>query len=533
MFRSVLFLSVALLTLASAPLSAGPNVVFILADDLGYGDIESFGSEFCNIDTPHFDQLCADGIKFTDAHVTDSVCIPSRVSIMTGRYALRFNSQNSGGPWAFLGPQFSPDRLTLGDLMKRAGYATGYVGKWHLGTEMTTRNGEVQNAETVDFTRPLKLGPNDYGFDETFILPGSLDMPPYAFIKNGMWKGSVTAEKGWSAFNRLGPAAEDFVDHEVLGEFCREADRFISEQAKEDEPFFLFVGLTAPHTPTSPEPEFLGKSRIGIYGDFVMNADACIGRIRESLRSHGLDDDTLIMVTSDHGPGHYSGRKHEATAFQAEEMHEDGHHANGPWRGYKFSALEGGQRVPFAAVWPGVIAPGRVSDALISTVDLMATLAELTGEAPADNEGPDSISFLGLLEDPEFEGVRESLVARGSRAHSYREGEWKLIVGPGSGSNGLFASRPDSNTAWKNALESYGGKPGGLEDLKVAEFVQLYHLAVDPEESNDLSSREPERLKAMMEALEKVFEAGRSRPGTALPNDAEPELFRAVPKFVW
>ena len=193
-----------------------PNVVLLVADDLGYGDIESFGGDFCNIDTPHFDQLCADGIKFTDAHVTDSVCIPSRVSMMTGRYALRYERPKGGGPWGFLGPQFSPDRFTLGDLMRRAGYTTGYVGKWHLGTGMATKGGAVQSDETVDFTKPLLTGPNDFGFDETFILPGSLDMPPYAFLRNGDWVGSVTAEKGWSAFNRLGPASEDFVDHEAL-----------------------------------------------------------------------------------------------------------------------------------------------------------------------------------------------------------------------------------------------------------------------------------------------------------------------------
>jgi len=520
-------------SLSHAERATRPNIVFILADDLGYGDIESFGGDFCNIDTPHFDRLCAEGMKFTDAHVTDSVCIPSRISMMTGRYAFRFEHQNSGGPWAFLGPQFSPERFTLGDLMQRADYVTGYVGKWHLGTEMTTKDGGVQNAESVDFTQALKAGPNAFGFDETFILPGSLDMPPYAFVRNGEWVGSVTAEKGWSAFNRLGPAAEDFVDHKVLGEFCGEADRFIEKQAKSKDPFFLFVGLTAPHTPTSPEPEFLGKSRIGIYGDFVMNTDACIGRIRESLERHGVDEETLVIVTSDHGPGHYSGRKYEATAFQAEEMHEDGHHANGPWRGYKFSALEGGHRVPFALVWPGVVEAGTVSEGLVSTVDLLATLAEVTGQELGDAEGPDSISFFPLLKNSAAKGERQSLIARGSSALSCREGEWKMIVGPGSGSNGRFASRPDSNSAWESAVEAYGRKPRNHEELKKAAFVQLYHLPTDPEELNDRSAEEPERLKAMFTALEKRIAEGRSRPGETLANDVEVKLFRSVPKFVW
>lgn len=510
-----------------------PNVVLLVADDLGYGDIESFGGDFCNIDTPHFDQLCADGIKFTDAHVTDSVCIPSRVSMMTGRYALRYERPKGGGPWGFLGPQFSPDRFTLGDLMKRAGYTTGYVGKWHLGTGMATKGGAVQSDETVDFTKPLLTGPNDFGFDETFILPGSLDMPPYAFLRNGDWVGSVTAEKGWSAFNRLGPASEDFVDHEVLPRFCEEADLFIGGQAARDEPFFLFVGLTAPHTPTSPEPEFLGKSRIGIYGDFVMNTDACIGRIREALARHGVEGETLFIATSDHGPGHYSGRKYEATAFQAEEMHKDGHHANGPWRGYKFSALEGGHRVPFAAAWPGVIEGGGVCEEMISTIDLMATLAEVTGQALSDEEGPDSISFLPLLKDPETAPTRTSLIASGSTAHSYRKGDWKLIVGPGSGSNGRFASRPDSNSAWKAAVESFGKKPENHDELKRTPFVQLYHLPTDPTESKDLAGKEADRLAAMLGDLEALLNRGRSTPGEALSNDTEVKLFRSVPKFVW
>ena len=189
-----------------------PNIVFILADDLGYGDIKAFGEEKSKVPTPHFDQLCRDGMKFTNAHVTNSVCVPSRTSIMTGRYAFRFKKGDQGGPWGFIGLQFPTTQYTLGDLFQSGGYRTGYVGKWHLGTRMTTKDGKTQGPANTDFNKPIQIGPTDYGFDECFFLPGSLDMFPYAYIRGKKWQGSVTAQKGWSAFNRMGPAAEDFLD---------------------------------------------------------------------------------------------------------------------------------------------------------------------------------------------------------------------------------------------------------------------------------------------------------------------------------
>lgn len=510
-----------------------PNIVFILADDLGYGDIEAFGGDLCNVDTPHFDALCAEGMKFTDAHVTNSVCVPSRTSIMTGRYAFRFGPPEKGGPWAFIGLQFQPDQFTLGKMFQRAGYATGYVGKWHLGTRMVTKDGGIQNSDNTDFTKPIQIGPNDYGFDDTFILPGSLDMFPYAFLRNHEWVGSVTAQKGWSAFNRVGPAAEDFVDHEVLGTFCDEADRFIASKAKDDSPFFLFVALTAPHTPTSPSPEFEGKSRIGIYGDFVMNTDACIGRLVESLEKHGLTENTLVMASSDHGPGHYSGKKREATAFQMKEMEKDGHRPNGPWRGYKFSAFEGGNRVPFAAKWPGTIPAGSECDSLIGLQDLMATWAEISGAELAASEAPDSISFLPLLNNPEADPARTSMVVLGTRGNAYREGPWKLLLCPGSGSAGLFATTPDADTAWREAIDSFGRKPTNHEELEQPPFLQLFHLDDDPGETTNLAAEHPERVKSMIASLRTVLENGRSTPGPKLENGREMKVFQPVPKFVW
>lgn len=536
-----LILCVALAIFATCDAQGGraadrPNIVFILADDLGYGDVKAFGGSKCNVDTPHFDQLCADGMKFTNAHVTDSVCVPSRTSIMTGRYAFRFGGPEPGGPWGFAGLRFPTTQHTLGRMFQSGDYTTGYVGKWHLGTRMATKDGKVQGPANTDFTKTIQVGPDDYGFDNCFFLPGSLDMFPYAFIRGKEWQGSVTAEKGWSAFNRVGPAAEDFVDTEVLPTLSREAGRFIREQAGSEQPFFLFVALTAPHTPTSPEAEFEGKSRIGIYGDFVMNTDACIGRIRQQLRESGFSQDTMVIVSSDHGPGHYSGRNRKATANQMQEMEKAGHFATGPWRGYKFSAYEGGLRVPLAAVWPGVVKPGSTSEALIGLNDLMATWAEILGVKRLPEQAPDSVSFLPVLKDPTRES-RTSLVTRGTRANALHEKtvdgqHWKLILGPGSGSSGRFCSEPKSEVAWNRAIEIFGRKPKNHDELVHPAFVQLFNLKNDPGESNDVSAQNMDRVKDMIKRYETIIDKGRSTSGPKLSNERKVKPFQPPP-FVW
>lgn len=508
-----------------------PNIVFILADDLGYGDVKAFGGERCNIDTPHFDQLCRDGIRLTNAHVTDSVCVPSRTSIMTGRYAFRFGAAEAGGPWGFVGLRFPVSQHTLGDMFQTAGYRTGYVGKWHLGTRMATRDGAVQGPDNTDFTQPIQIGPLDYGFDSSFILPGSLDMFPYAFIRGQEWQGQVTAQKGWSAFNRVGPAAEDFEDTQVLSTFCAEAGRFIRSSAQQSQPFFLYVALTAPHTPTSPEPEFTGRSRIGVYGDFVMNTDACIGRIRAHLRAAGVDRNTLLMVSSDHGPGHYSGRNRVATANQMQEMQQDGHYSTGVYRGYKFSSFEGGLRVPLAAVWPGVIEAGSVSGALVGLNDLMATCAEAAQTQLTAEQGPDSISFLPVLKQSDST-TRDSLIIRGTRSDAFLQGDWKLILGPGSGSAGVFSSEPAEDDAWKSAVAAFGGRPAGGDDLVHPAFLQLYNLREDPGETQDQSAEQMDRVRRMLAEHGRIVDVGRSTPGPSLSNDQKLQSFRP-PAFVW
>ncbi len=534
---SILVAFVCAMHLPNSLAAERPNIVFILADDLGYGDVKAFGGDKCNVDTPHFDQLCAEGMKFTDAHVTDSVCVPSRTSIMTGRYAFRFGKAEPGGPWGFTGLRFPASQHTLGAMFRSGGYTTGYVGKWHLGTRMTTRDGKVQGPENTDFTQPIQIGPSDYGFDECLFLPGSLDMFPYAYIRGKQWQGRITTQKGWSAFNRVGPAAEDFVDTEVLSRFGNEAGSFIQtqatlqSQATSPEPFFLFVALTAPHTPTSPEADFKGKSRIGIYGDFVMNADACIGRIRKQLGDAGLAENTVVMVASDHGPGHYSGRRLQATANQMQEMEKDGHFSAGPWRGYKFSAFEGGLRIPFATVWPGVVKPGSVSHALIGLNDLMATWADIAKIELSSKQAPDSSSFLNVLKQPE-QPHRRNLVIRGTRSDAFREGDWKLILGPGSGSSGQFFTEPKSEDAWKEAIAVFGRNPANHKELEDPIFVQLYNLRNDPAETTDVAANNLNQMKKMLADYQEIIRNGRSTPGAPLSNDRNVKAFRP-PAFVW
>lgn len=530
-------LTLCALALPQALLAARPNVVFILADDLGYGDIESFGGERCQIDTPHFDRLAKEGLRFTNAHAAASVCVPSRIAIMTGRYPMRFGPPAPGGPWGFLGTRLQRDEFTVARMLRRAGYRTACVGKWHLGTEMPTTDGKVQGLTNVDYTRPLKIGPADYGFDESFILPGSLDMYPYVFVRNHEFVGDVTAQKGWSAFHRVGPAAEDFEDWKVLDTLAGEAERFIRSAAAEargERPFFLYLALTSPHTPTCPSPAFEGKSRLGIYGDFVMETDHCVGRVLTALDEAGLTDETLVIATSDHGPALYAGRRKKATFAQLRELEKDGHFSSGPYRGYKFSVYEGAFRVPFVARWPGTIPPGTSSDGLVGLQDFVATAAEIAEVKLAEDEAPDSISLLPLFRAPTANGERDSLVLQGAPAMAFHSGPWKLALCPGSGCEGRYGNSPKREEAWRDALGAYGKQPASRGELEQAPFVQLFRLDEDPAETKNLAAEHPGKVRELMARLRRQVASGRSTPGPKVRNDRKRiELFRGVPRFVW
>lgn len=508
-----------------------PNIVFILADDLGIGDVKCYGGERCQINTPHIDALARGGLRFTDAHVSASVCVPTRVAIMTGRYPWRFGQPQPGGAWGFLGPQFDTRTFTLGKMFKTARYRTGYVGKWHLGTVMTTKDGKVQNEKNVDYTKPIKVGPRQHGFDHSFILPGSLDMYPYVFSRNNAWQGEVTAQKGWSAFNRVGPAEKDFEDHEVLETFYREAEAFVGS-AKAEQPFFLYLALTAPHTPTSPGMAWQKKSTLGLYGDFVMQVDHAVERMTGALKKAGLYENTLVLFSSDHGAAPYAGNIRKATPDQIRLLEKQGHYASGPHRGYKFSVYEGGLRVPLIANWPGVIPPGRECGALVGLNDLLATFAEIVGAEVDQRCAPDSISFASLLRNPKAMGMRRDLIMQSVGPFVVRDGDWKLCLTPGSGSPLNFGNRPLRETAWRAALAQLG-RPPKRPDLARAPFVQLFNLAEDPHEDHNLAKEHPERTAEMVALLRKRIQDGRSNPGPKLTNDRpRVDVNQRIPDFV-
>ena len=523
----MLFFLAAIMLQAAAP---RPNIVFILADDMGIGDVKCYGQGRSAAQTPNIDALAANGLRFTDAYVNASVCVPTRVAIMTGRYAWRFGKPEPGGPWGFLGPRFPMDTPTLAKLLNSAGYNTGYVGKWHLGTRMQTKDGKVQGPDNVDYTKPLLVGPPQHGFQDSFVLPGSLDMYPYAYARNNIWQGKVTAQKGWSAFNRVGPAEENFKDHEVLDTFYEEAENFIAKQCV-GKPFFLYLALTSPHTPISPGKKWEGKSELGLYGDFIMETDHAVERVMAALEKQGFAENTLVLFSSDHGAGAYAGNIRKATPNQIRLLEKKGHYASGPHRGYKFSCYEGGLRVPLVAHWPKGIQPGQTSPALIGLCDLAATFAELSGAQYKDNEFSDSHSFAHVLTDPCQPAKRKTLVMQSIGSFAVRQGDWKLCLGPGSGSYLNYGNTPREDLAWKAAVEKFGRNPK-QEDLFQPPFLQLYNVREDLHEDRNLARSHSVILDRLVNALRGQIDRGRSTLGSKLPNDRKVPLHFRLPNFI-
>lgn len=507
-----------------------PNIVYIMADDMGYGDVKCFGREKSRAETPNLDRLAKSGIMFTDAHAPVAHCVPTRVAVMTGRYLFRFERQQKNAPWGFLYPRLPKGQPTLASVLKRRGYHSAYIGKWHLGLEMKTRDGKPQGPENVDYSKPVTFGPNDFGFDESFILPGSLDMFPYAFLRNQKWLGPVNARKGWSAFNRIGPAAEDFSDDKVLDRFSSEAESFIDKQDKSTRPFFLYLALTSPHTPISPSKKFRGKSKLGLYGDFLMETDDCVGRVLQALVRNGIRENTLVIFTSDHGAANYAGNIPKATVSQNLEMEKLGHYSNGPYRGHKFSIYEGGTRVPLIASWPGVTPKDTTCAELVGLNDMLATFADIAGAKLAESEGPDSFSFQHLLRDPISKSTRPFMICRSTNSFSIRKGDWKLALCPGSGCAGTWGNKPPRQEAWQKAVDQFGrrAKPN---ELRHPEFCQLFNLKSDPSESRNLAASEPQRLKELGAILDRINEEGRSTPGPVLKDARRFNLLADVPKF--
>ncbi|MEO0444963.1 MAG: arylsulfatase [Verrucomicrobiota bacterium] len=464
---TILFLATAAV-LDAKPL---PNIIVILTDDMGYGDPGCYNPE-SKIPTPHIDRLAAEGLRFTDAHAPGPLCHVSRYGLLTGRYPFRKPIQWKNNA------VIDEGRMTIASLLQGAGYQTAMVGKWHLGF-----------FEDEKFEGPLRGGPADRGFHTYFGIRASTDIPPYFYIQDRMaiqppsLHIEANSTEGWSPiqgeFWRAGGIAPDLKLEEVTPRFTEEAIQVIHSHAdaEAEEPLFLYLAYPSPHTPWLPTGEFVGKTEVGLYGDFMHMVDHEIGRVLTALDESKLAEDTLVIFTVDNGPVWYP-----------EDTERFGHDSCGGLRGMKADAWEGGHRMPFLARWPGTIDPARVTEQTICFTDLFATFAELTGQSIPEDQAPDSESFLSVLSgtQPEDEPVRNTpIVLQAGRQHMMiRAGDWKYISGPESG----------------------GFTKVDKQLVETLPKEQLYNLRDDLAETNNLVAQYPEKVAELKNQLQVIRE---------------------------
>lgn len=478
-----------------------PNIVVILADDLGYGDLGCYNPE-SKIPTPHLDRLAREGLRFTDAHSPSAVCTPTRYGLLTGRYPWRTRLKSGViGPWGE--PLIEKDRLTLPAMLRNRGYSTAAIGKWHLGMVWPTKDGKPPSSRNdphsnVDFSRAITEGPTTRGFD-TYFGTDVPNFPPFCFIENDRTLGDPTELAHTGDFNIPGPALSGWRAAGILPELTRRAVRTVETATAEKRPFFLYFALTSPHYPVSPAPEFRGKSGAGEYGDFVVQTDWVVGQVAEVLARTGAADNTLLIFTSDNGP-EIDGEV-GIGAFQ--RIREFGHASMGKLRGVKRDAWEGGHRVPFIARWPGRAPAGKTSDQFLILTDLMATCATITGSPLPADAAEDSVDILPAL----IGGTvgREAGVTVGiSGKAALRQGDWVLIAAPTGRENPAPRGEPD----WFREQRGYTA-----HDAK----YELFNLRADPAQQANLAATEPGRVEAMLAILEKYRSAGRSVPARREP----------------
>ncbi len=495
--RALLLLGSLLIT---APLNAAPNIVYILADDMGYGDPHYMGGK---VPTPNLDRLAAESMRFTDSHTSSAVCTPTRYGIMTGCYNWR-STLKQGVLSGNSEPLIKEGRSTVASMLKDAGYRTAIIGKWHLGLGWSKLD-QARTADSgptegegwrLDYTQPVKRGPLALGFGESFIISASLDMPPFVYLRNDKPTSIPSVTKTWL---RPGPAAADFEAERCLPDFATEARGFIKRAAAEkDKPFFLYLPLTSPHTPVVPSETWRGKSTIGDYGDFLTETDWVVGEVLAELDAAGAAKDTLLIFTSDNG---------FAPAAKLEEQLKHGHKPLGDLRGTKADIWEGGHRTPFIVRWPGVVKPATTCGATICTTDFFATAADVLGKLdtiPA-NTAEDSFSLMPLLKGESSYSRPFTIHHSINGSFAIRQGDWKLCLCPDSG--GWSNPKPDSP-------ESAAAYP-----------VQLYNLKDDPAESKNLAESQADRVKGLAATLAKAIRDGRTTPGPAQSNDGKPIEF--------
>ncbi len=479
-----------------------PNIIYVLADDLGYGDISSF-NENSKIQTPNIDKMASEGIKFTDAHTSSSVCTPTRYGILTGRYNWR--SKLKSGVLTGKSKALIPNsRSTVASILKEKGYHTAFIGKWHLGWDWALKNPKefggvgwnTNDFDNIDFSKPVKSSPNDLGFNYSYGHSGSLDMAPYVYVENGLATevpDSTSVNNGKYSWWRKGPTSNDFIHEDVTPNFFRRSESYIKQRANNKKPFFMYLALPSPHTPILPTKSFQGKSGLNPYGDFVMMIDDFMGSLLNIIRETGIEDNTLIIFTSDNGC---------SPAAKIDALVAEGHYPSYIYRGHKADIFEGGHRVPFIAKWPNKINNQIVSDQTICTTDLLATCAEIVGYELSDSEAEDSYSMLPLFEQKKLnKPFRQATVHHSiNGSFAIRKDDWKLIMCPGSG-------------GWSFP------KPNDKKVIDKLPKIQLYNLKEDPAESKNLQAENFEKVEELKALLIKYILDGRSTPGIVQKND--------------
>ena len=483
-----------------------PNVLILYADDLGFGDLGCYNKK-SRIPTPNLDRLASESVRFTDGHSSSGICTPSRFAMLTGRHHWR---DFHGIVNAFGGSVFKPERLTLPEMLKEKGYKTAAIGKWHLGWNWDAiRNKEVRaitvqegrrkkqqlGPEAFDWTKSIPNGPLDHGFDYYFG-DTVINFPPYCWIENdkvvkapdtlmqtGKWK--KIKEGGWEC--RPGPMVTGWDPYENIPTTTKKGVEYIKKAAEAEEPFFLYFAYPAPHAPIIPNDEFDGKSKAGPYGDFVYETDHSIGKLLQALKDSGQAENTIVIFSADNGPEHY------AYARDAKFDHWSAH----PFRGLKRDAYEGGHHVPFIVKYPGVTMAGTVNDALVSQIDIMATLASVVGyDLPDKNAAEDSHDLLPLLKG-EVKSIRTSHIHNTfDHTWAFREGDWVLVTGK-SGHH----SRVTKEWLKKHDYPKVESKQ-----------PRLFNLREDIGQRNDLAAKHPEKVKAMETSLARIRAQGYSAP---------------------
>ncbi len=488
-----------------------PNVIVILADDFGVGDIQLHFPEN-KIQTPNLDNLAEKGMSFTDAHSSSAVCSPTRYSLLTGRYNWRTPLQE----WVlacYEPPLIKQERITLPEMLKANDYSTACIGKWHLGwnwqgnqpSQRLEERNKLKDANW-DFSQPIKGGPTEHGFDYYFgtHVP---NFPPFTFIENDhvfiepkalYEKVNFQGIHMPQSFDSM-PMAPGWKFEDILPEITRRAVDYIHVQSKKDKPFFLFFSMTSPHEPVSPSNDFLGKSGIAPIADFVMETDWSVGEILQAVEDAEISENTLIIFTADNGHSNYTGW---------EELVNAGHAPSGPYRGHKGDIWEGGHRVPFIASWKGKIANGTSSDQLICISDIYATCHDLiSGYNLPANQAEDSFSFLDILLNKNSKSERENIVSHSVNGEfAYRKNGWKIVF-----------KLPESNL-----VKSRG---------KAAKSA-LYHLEYDIAENSDSAAFYPQKVEQLSKELRLIIERGTSQEGEKAANDVKVS-FDTIQKVRW